>query len=305
MRRTLSETETSRNIEEQEINMKMKTSLVCLSALLLAGGIQADTFFSLEKVPSVLNATIRPHQDIELMLEENGNAGYAWNAVYDARLCSVSMEHKRPKFPAADGSGGYAKIEIEPVSATPFVVTLVYGKTNAPGAAPLKTMKVQVTPAAPGTVMSVVPTPAAKPVTQAAAAQTAAVQTAAVQTAAVQTVAVTPAGAQLPSVPVPLLIDDQKFRLNALPPVLQANLFAGQDIDFELEENPEANFYWRVVKYDPTFCRIKLEHDRGGFWSSPEAEIEIKALRSGTTEIEFAAGSGASARTLRCIVTIQ
>ena len=107
------------------------------------------------------------------------------------------------------------------------------------------------------------------------------------------------------SVQIPFLIDDQAFRFDSVPAALQTNLFIGQDIDFDLEEKPGENIYWRVVKYDPSICRIEIDHDRGGFWKRPKAEIEIKALRRGTTTIEFAAGTGAAVKTLRCIVTVQ
>ena len=262
----------------------MKKIFICLSAVLFAGCLQADTFFSLAKVPSALNATLAPHQDIDLMLEENGSAGYAWKAFYDPRLCSVSIEHKRPEYATPDGAGGYAKIEIEPVSAASFSVTLNY-VTNQQNAVPLKSMKVNVTVTGGVAAAASVHTVPSAPAPVAAAAQ--------------------PVQPSVNSVQIPFLIDDQAFRFDSVPAALQTNLFIGQDIDFDLEEKPGENIYWRVVKYDPSICRIEIDHDRGGFWKRPKAEIEIKALRRGTTTIEFAAGTGAAVKTLRCIVTVQ
>ena len=290
----------------------MKKIFICLSAVLFAGCLQADTFFSLAKVPSALNATLAPHQDIDLMLEENGSAGYAWKAFYDPRLCSVSIEHKRPEYATPDGAGGYAKIEIEPVSAASFSVTLNY-VTNQQNAVPLKSMKVNVTvtggvaaaasvhtvPSAPAPVVATAQQVPSAPAPVVATAQQVPSAPAPVAAAA------QPVQPSVNSVQIPFLIDDQAFRFDSVPAVLQTNLFIGQDIDFDLEEKPGENIYWRVVKYDPSICRIEIDHDRGGFWKRPKAEIEIKALRRGTTTIEFAAGTGAAVKTLRCIVTVQ
>ena len=276
-----------------------------MSVLLLVGGLRADTFFSLEKVPAALNATIAPHQDIDLMLEENSSTGYVWKAIYDARLCSVSMEHKRPEYVTPDGSGGYVEMEVKPASTLPFTVTLVYVKANVQNASPLKTMKmnVSVTGAAVAAPGAQVRQPAP------AAAQVAVPQpsTAVARAAVSQPV---PAAAQvavpqLPAAQIPFLIDDQSFAFESVPAALQVSLFTGQDIDFDLEEKPGENLFWRLVKYDPSICRIEIDHERGGFWKRPKAEIEIKALRSGSTVIEFSAGAGAAAKTLRCIVTVQ
>ena len=259
----------------------MKKIFICLSVLLAAGCLQADTFFSLEKVPSALNAAIAPHQDIDLMLEENSSTGYVWKALYDARLCSVSMKHKRPEYVTPDGSGGYVEIEVKPASSLPFSVTLVYVQANVQNASPLKTMKVNVS--VTGTAVAAPSAQVPQPVTAAAPA----------------------AVPQSPAAQIPFLIDDQSFAFESVPAALQVTLFTGQDIDFDLEEKPGENLFWRLVKYDPSICRVEVDHERGGFWKRPKAEIEIKALRSGSTVIEFSAGAGAAAKTLRCIVTVQ
>ena len=278
----------------------MKKSFICLSALLLVGCLQADTFFSLEKVPSSLNATILPHQDIDLMLEENSATGYAWRAFYDARLCSVSIEHKRPEYGTQDGAGGYAKIEIEPVAAAPFLVTLSYVRADQQNPVPLKTMKIHVSVSANGVPVAKHLVPPSAPAVHPAAAPV-----------PPSAPAVHPAAAPVhPAVPqqsaqIPFLIDDQSYSFDSVPPALQATLFTGQDIDFDLEEKPGENLFWRVVKYDPSVCRVEIDHERGGFWKHPKAEIEIKALRPGSTVIEFSAGAGPAAKLLRCTITVQ
>ena len=194
--------------------------------------------------------------------------------MYDARVCSVSIKHERPEFPAPDGSGGYADIEIEPVAANPFSVTLNYVNPAVPNAAPAKTIKVNVT------VGPVYGGASAAPVSQ-------------------------PASVSQPAVNIPLLYNDQMFRYDSVPSDVQTSLLAGQDIDFDLEEKPRENIYWQVVKYDARVCRVKLEHDRGGLLKRPKAEIEIDGVAPGTTIVEFTAGIGANAKVFRCHVTVR
>ena len=260
----------------------MKHFAICLAGILALGTLHADTFFSLEKVPAVLNATIRANQDVDLKLEENSTSGYAWTAVYDARLCSVSIKHERPDFPASDGSGGYAEIEIEPVGGTSFSVTLNYVNPSVPNAAPAKTVKVNVTVGAAygGTVV--------RSAVQSAVSQAQSVS-APVQTAG----------------NIPLLYNDQMFRFDSVPSDVQTSLLAGQDIDFDLEEKPRENIYWQVVKYDARVCRVKIEHDRGGLLKRPKAEIEIDGVAPGTTVVELTAGAGANAKVFRCHVMVR
>ena len=259
----------------------MKHLLICLAGILAFGALQADTYFSLEKAPAVLNAVIRPNQDVDLKLEENATAGYTWTAVYDARVCSVSIKHERPEFPAPDGSGGYAEIEIEPVAANPFSVTLNYVNPSVPNALPAKTMTVNVNVGA-------------------ASVPAAAVSTVAQTAPVVQSVPV-----QASAGNIPVLYDDQMFRFDSVPADVQTSLVVGQDIDFDLEEKPRENVYWQLVKYDARVCRVKLEHDRGGLLKRPKAEIEIDGVAPGTAIVEFSAGTGANAKVFRCHVTVR
>lgn len=257
----------------------MKYFFICLMGMMVMGSVCADTFFSLEKIPPVLEAVIRPNQDIDLKLEENCSTGYTWVASYDARVCSVSIEHKRPEYAAQDGSGGYAKIEIEPIAAKLFSVTLNYIDPNVTNAVPSKTMKVNVT-VSNTRVLSVAPVPSSA------------------ATAPKTVVSGQPAN-------IPVLIDDQSFRFDTVPAALQVILWTGRDIDFELEEKPEENLYWRVGKYDASVCRVELEHERGGVLKRAKAEIEIEAVAPGTTVVEFIAGSGVNEKVLRCFVTVK
>lgn len=259
----------------------MKKFVVCLFGMLIAGGVWADTFFSLEKVPAALNVTLRRHQDIDLKLEENCSTGYAWSASYDARQCSVSIEHKQPEFSGENGSGGYAKIEIEPLQGDSFVVTLHYIDASNRNALPAKTLKVNGIVSQMGVAAPSHPT----------------------QSAAIPQQNVSPQ--PVASTPIPVLMDDQSFRFEAIPAAVQTTLVPGQDIDFELEENREQNLIWQIKTYDPSICRIEIEHERGGILKRAKAEIEVKAIRPGSTTIEFTAGVGANAKTFRCIVNVK
>ncbi|MBQ6599018.1 MAG: hypothetical protein IJH79_15820 [Lentisphaeria bacterium] len=65
------------------------------------------------------------------------------------------------------------------------------------------------------------------------------------------------------------------------------------DIDFELGEVPSSGYYWKVISYDPGVCRVKLEHDQDGVWPFryDKAEIELKAMRPGRTDVIFSCGT--------------
>ena len=63
----------------------------------------------------------------------------------------------------------------------------------------------------------------------------------------------------------------------------------GSDIDFDLGEDPGNGLYWRVVSYNPAVCRVKLEHDHN-LVMPDKAEIELKALAPGRTDVVFTCG---------------
>ena len=72
----------------------------------------------------------------------------------------------------------------------------------------------------------------------------------------------------------------------------EISLPVGSDIEFELGENAGSGRYWRVVSYDANICRVKIDHDREGFFSfkGDHAEIELKALTPGSTSVALACG---------------
>ena len=73
----------------------------------------------------------------------------------------------------------------------------------------------------------------------------------------------------------------------------ETSLPVGSDIDFELGEDAGSSLYWRVTSYDASICRVKLEHDQDGVFPVrwDKAEIELKALRPGSTDVVFTCGT--------------
>lgn len=140
-------------------------------------------------------------------------------------------------------------------------------------------MKMSAAPAPQGAIAAPAPLPAA---------------VAAPQPAPVVSAPAT-APAPLSSTPTgPMLQHNRYYRWNSLGPVehFQVQLPVGSDIDFDLQENPDRNLYWSVISYDARICRIKVDHDRDGFFPFrvDKAEFELKALWRGTTTIVLACG---------------
>lgn len=67
----------------------------------------------------------------------------------------------------------------------------------------------------------------------------------------------------------------------------QTVLPAGARIRFDLGENPPRREFWRVSAYDAGRCRVRLEHERGGFGRHDRASVELKALRPGVSVVEL------------------
>ena len=92
-----------------------------------------------------------------------------------------------------------------------------------------------------------------------------------------------------------LLVDDSYFSFDSLgqDEHYTVSLPTGSDIDFDLGENPGSQLYWRLVSYNPSVCRVKLEHDRDGVFPfyRYKAEIELKAMITGRTDVVFACGT--------------
>ena len=72
----------------------------------------------------------------------------------------------------------------------------------------------------------------------------------------------------------------------------EASLPVGSDIEFELGESVSDRHVWRVVSYNPAVCRVKLKHDQDGVFPVrwDKAEIELKAIGRGSTDVVFTSG---------------
>jgi|GEM_PF-1712785 len=94
--------------------------------------------------------------------------------------------------------------------------------------------------------------------------------------------------------PMQVLIHDKYYFYSSLGPDehFEISLPVRSDIDFKLAEDPGRGLYWKVVSYDASICRVKLEHDRDGIFPFryDKAEIELKALRPGRTDVVFVCG---------------
>ena len=90
------------------------------------------------------------------------------------------------------------------------------------------------------------------------------------------------------------LVDDSFFAYESLgaDEHYAASLPVRSDIDFDLAEHPRSQLYWQLVSYDPAVCRVKLKHDRDGIYPlyRYKAEIELKAVARGRTDVVFACG---------------
>ncbi len=272
----------------------MKKSMLLAAAVFAVGTVCADplvddSYFTMEQLPTELTGTVFPGKDIDFTLEENATTGYVWSAVYDPRTCRVQLDHKASRANLA-GAPGYVEVEIKPLTLEPCVVVLNYARPFEPDKAPAKTVKC--------TVVSQQVAPAPVPVVQPAPAAPAPAAPAPV----VQPV---PAATVIPP-GTPMIVDDAYFRLASLPAALQANIFIGHDIDFDLQEFPEKGMFWTVGQYDTRLCYVKLKHDDADhFFESAKAEIEIKAFAAGMTYIDFFYGSGPEAKTLRVYLTLR
>ena len=91
-----------------------------------------------------------------------------------------------------------------------------------------------------------------------------------------------------------MLQDDHFYDYNRLAQneIFEVFLQVGEDVDFDLGEDFRSKRIWRVATYDPRICRVKIEHDRDDD-NRPrrdKAEIELKAMRRGTTDVVFTSG---------------
>ena len=133
------------------------------------------------------------------------------------------------------------------------------GVTAAPAATP-----------APGAVAAPAPAPATAAAPAPAAASTAA-----------------PAGSQI--------IQNNKYYSYSFLDAdvhFEASLPVGSDVEFELGENVSDRCVWRLVSCDPAICRVKLKHDQDGVFPFrwDKAEIELKSIGRGSTDVVFTTG---------------
>ena len=105
-------------------------------------------------------------------------------------------------------------------------------------------------------------------------------------------VAVAPPPAVIPVAPA--LQHHRRYYWRSLGPVenFQIQLPVGSEIEFKLQENRSKNLYWSVASYDSRICRIKIDHDRDGFYPfrMDYAEFELKAIGRGTTPVVLVCG---------------
>ena len=91
-----------------------------------------------------------------------------------------------------------------------------------------------------------------------------------------------------------LLQHDKYYMYTFLGPDehFETSLPSGSDIDFELGEDASGSLYWRLISVDPSVCRVKLKHEQDGVFPFriDKAEIELKALRPGRTDVVFVCG---------------
>ena len=68
-----------------------------------------------------------------------------------------------------------------------------------------------------------------------------------------------------------------------------ATLFVASAIRFELGEDFSRKAYWNIDSYDSKICRLTLRHRPAGFldWKGDRAEIELRALTPGSTDVVF------------------
>ena len=111
-----------------------------------------------------------------------------------------------------------------------------------------------------------------------------------------QAVAPAPAPAPVaatPTVGMQLLQNDHYYAYMFLDndTHFEAAVPCGSDIDFKIGEDAGKQ-YWRLVSCDPAVCRVKLEHDSDGVFPFriDKAEIELKAVMPGKTDVVFVCG---------------
>lgn len=99
--------------------------------------------------------------------------------------------------------------------------------------------------------------------------------------------AATPADGKMP------LVRERFYRIRDLNSrEYSATLVSGEEFEFKIESS--AKEHWQIVSVDNQICRVSLENDRDGVWPFVRhyAEVELDALRRGTTELLLRSNSG-------------
>ena len=102
------------------------------------------------------------------------------------------------------------------------------------------------------------------------------------------------ASVQAPRPPRQPLQNDRYYPCDSLGPhdFFETSQAVGSAIGFGLGEDPAAGLNWQVAVYDPRICRVRLEHGLRGIFPfrQNQAEIELKAIGRGTTDVVFTCG---------------
>lgn len=101
-------------------------------------------FFQYDQIPEELAIRIRREKSLTFRLEENATTGYAWHAVFDAKLAKVKVGRLPSDAKDLCGAPGAAEITVEPLTDRPFEVLLEYKRPWEKDTKPLKTLKCNV-----------------------------------------------------------------------------------------------------------------------------------------------------------------
>ncbi len=96
--------------------------------------------------------------------------------------------------------------------------------------------------------------------------------------------------------PAPVsLRNEQYVEAAAIPDkaVYRVSTTVGHDVEIQLGEESAKNELWQPVSYNPDACRLKIDHEKKGFWpfTREYAEIEIKGLVRGQQELVLQCGT--------------
>ena len=229
---------------------------------------------------------------LELKLRGTGSAAFGYEAfdaarrvvAVDRQVVTLSQyDQKFKRYFTLNVPAAFVRIRLTAEAGSTAVFRDVDADVSGPAvpAAPAPAPGVIPAPAPAAAQPGVIPAPAAAPATVSAPAPAAQSAPAAAPAPAAQPA---PAAAKW-------LQNDKYYFYNFLgaDEHYETSLPVGSDIEFDLGEDPGNGLYWRVVSYDPRVCRVKLEHDHN-LVMPDKAEIELKALYPGRTDVVFTCG---------------